>query len=130
MNETTDQFIHYLLLALEQAESRRGFCAPNPSVGAIVVKDGKVIASGKHWASGHPHAEADALRNIGDAVTGATLFVSLEPCCHQGKTAPCTELIIQRGLKRVVFALMDPNPIVSGNGMQALREAINNISEH
>lgn len=114
---------HYLLLTLEQAESRRGFCAPNPSVGAIVVKDDKVIASGKHWAFGEAHAEVDALRNIENESIGATLFVTLEPCCHQGKTPPCTELIIQRGIKCVVFALMDPNPVVSGKGMQALQEA-------
>jgi len=122
MKETTE-FTHYLLLALAQAESRRGFCAPNPAVGAIVVKDGEVIASGKHWASGCPHAEVDALDNVGNAAVGATLFVTLEPCCHHGKTPPCTELIMRRGLKRVVFALMDPNPKVSGKGMQALQEA-------
>ena len=111
-----------LLLALCEAKSRRGFCAPNPPVGTVVVKNGNVLATGRHWAAGHPHAEVDALNKLGDEARAATLFVTLEPCCHQGKTPPCTQLIIDRGIKTVIFAQLDPNPLVAGKGSQALQE--------
>ena len=123
MSVTTESQIRYLLVALAEAQSRRGFCAPNPAVGAVIVKDDQVIATGRHWACGHPHAEVDALHKAGSDAADATLLVTLEPCCYQGKTPPCTELIIQRGLKRVIFAVMDANPMVAGKGIQALREA-------
>lgn len=114
---------HYLEQALELAQIRRGFCTPNPSVGAVVVKDNQIIATGYHFAPGHPHAEAQALNTIGDIAKGATLYVTLEPCCHTEKrTPPCTELIIQRGIKKVIYAFRDPNPAVAGLGEKILRD--------
>jgi len=113
-----------LLQILQAAESRRGFCAPNPAVGAAVVRDGRILARGRHFAAGHPHAEVEALQQLDkEALQGASLYVTLEPCCHQGKTAACTDLIIASGIKRVVFSMMDPNPLVAGKGMKALQAA-------
>ena len=115
--------LDFMKLALVQAQTRRGFCAPNPAVGAVVVKEGGIIAKGLHWASGHPHAEVDALNKIGEQAQGATLYVTLEPCCHTGKTPPCTELIIDKGIKQVYYGLQDPNPKVAGRGAAAFRAA-------
>jgi diaminohydroxyphosphoribosylaminopyrimidine deaminase / 5-amino-6-(5-phosphoribosylamino)uracil reductase len=113
----------YLKHALKLAQIRRGFCAPNPSVGAVVVKDDEIIAEGYHWGSGHPHAEVEALNKINDELKDATLYVTLEPCCHtKKKTPPCTELIIARGIKKVVYGFRDPNPQVSGLGEKKLNE--------
>jgi len=117
MNTTHDTM--YLQQALAAAECRRGFCAPNPAVGAVVVKNDQVIATGTHWGPGQPHAEVEALRQAGDAAQGATLYVTLEPCCHYGKTPPCTDLIIQSNIKRVVFGFCDPNS-VAANGRDLL----------
>lgn len=126
MNEVLPQAAHetYLKLALAQAEIRRGFCAPNPAVGALVVKNHKVLAVGYHWASGFPHAEVDALAKVSakDA-QGSVLYVTLEPCCHYGKTPPCTTLLIERGIHAVYYGLRDPNPLVAGRGEQILRDA-------
>ncbi len=115
---------HYIFLkqALELAQARRGFCAPNPAVGAVVVKDGTVIASGAHQASGQPHAEVIALESLPDACD-ATLYVTLEPCCHWGKTPPCTDLIIAKNIKQVFFGFKDPNPDVNGGGESQLSTA-------
>lgn len=109
--------------ALQLAEQRRGFCAPNPAVGAVVVKDGKVIGEGAHWACGHPHAEVMALQSLSKAAAGATLYVTLEPCSHFGKTPPCTDLIIYSGINEVFFGMRDPNPQVSGQGADILEQA-------
>ena len=95
---------------------------PNPRVGCVLVKEGRVVADGWHQAAGLPHAEIMALRNAGDESQGATAFVSLEPCCHHGKTGPCTEALIDAGVSRVVFAMQDPNPKVSGNGIDQLEQ--------
>lgn len=115
---------HYLEQALELAKIRRGFCAPNPSVGAVVVKDNQTIATGYHFAAGHPHAEVEALNKINDVAKDATLYVTLEPCCHrEKKTPPCTDLIIERGIKKVIYAFRDPNPFVAGLGEKTLRDA-------
>jgi diaminohydroxyphosphoribosylaminopyrimidine deaminase/5-amino-6-(5-phosphoribosylamino)uracil reductase len=115
----------YLQQALTLAQIRRGFCAPNPAVGAVVVQNEVVVATGYHFASGCPHAEAEALNKLQDNdITNATLYVTLEPCCHtQKKTPPCTELIIRRGIKKVIYAFRDPNPLVAGLGEKKLREA-------
>jgi diaminohydroxyphosphoribosylaminopyrimidine deaminase / 5-amino-6-(5-phosphoribosylamino)uracil reductase len=114
----------YMRLALRLAEKARGRTSPNPMVGAVVVKDGRVIARGYHKRAGEPHAEAIALRKAGGAAKGATLYVTLEPCSHTGKrTPPCSPLVIQSGVKRVVSAMIDPNPKVSGGGLKALRTA-------
>jgi len=118
-----DQF---LKMAFELAQARRGFTAPNPAVGAVLVKKDQVIASGSHWGSGHPHAEIEAIRMAkerGHDLRGTTLYVTLEPCCHFGKTPPCTDAIIQNGIKKVVYAFGDPNPLVNGRGSQILKEA-------
>ena len=115
----------FLLRALDLAKTRRGFCAPNPSVGAVIVKKGQILAEGRHWGSGYPHAEADALSKLSsEEAKDATLYVSLEPCCHTNKkTPPCTELLIARGIKEVYCGKLDPNPQVSGQGMQKLLSA-------
>ncbi|MDX2164227.1 MAG: bifunctional diaminohydroxyphosphoribosylaminopyrimidine deaminase/5-amino-6-(5-phosphoribosylamino)uracil reductase RibD [Gammaproteobacteria bacterium] len=112
----------YLRLALNLAQKWKGFCAPNPSVGAIVVKNGEVIAEGEHLGAGHPHAEVVALNHVEKDIDGATLYVTLEPCCHWGKTPPCTERIMQSGIRRVVYGFCDPNPQVSGAGDKTLQE--------
>ncbi len=111
-------------MAIREAKRGIGFTSPNPRVGAVIVKDGNVIARGYHRALGAPHAEVDALRRITDEqARGATLYVTLEPCCHHGKTPPCTDAVIASGIKRVVFALQDPNPEVNGKGLELLRRA-------
>jgi diaminohydroxyphosphoribosylaminopyrimidine deaminase/5-amino-6-(5-phosphoribosylamino)uracil reductase len=120
----------YLRKALELAKIRRGFCAPNPSVGAVVVRDGLVIAAGHHAGPGLDHAEADALKKLSFAqARGATVYVTLEPCCHYGRTPPCTDMLIKAGVKRVVYGFGDPNPIVAGKGQSAL-EAAGIVCEH
>jgi diaminohydroxyphosphoribosylaminopyrimidine deaminase / 5-amino-6-(5-phosphoribosylamino)uracil reductase len=114
----------YMLLALRLAEKARGRTSPNPMVGAVVVKDGRVVAGGWHKKAGKPHAEAIALRKAGAAAKGSTLYVTLEPCSHMNKrTPPCSPLVIQSGVKRVVIAMIDPNPRVSGGGVRAIRKA-------
>ena len=115
----------YLREALALASLRRGFCSPNPCVGAILVKQQRVIAHGYHWADGHPHAEAYALRNLdASQVSGATLYVTLQPCCHTNKkTPPCTQLLIKKGIKRVIYGFRDPNPEVKNDSDQQLQQA-------
>lgn len=113
----------FLLQALELANLRRGFCAPNPSVGAVVVKNNQVLATGYHYAAGQPHAEVQALSQLGDQAKGATLYVTLEPCCHWGKTPPCTDLLIERGIAQVFYGFADPNPVVAGHGAECLHTA-------
>lgn len=111
-----------LALALREADTRRGFCAPNPSVGAVVARDGAILARGHHRAAGAPHAEVEALAALPDA-KGATVYVTLEPCCHFGRTPPCSRLLIERGVARVVYAFRDPNPKVDGGGASELARA-------
>lgn len=118
-----DSLINYLRKALSLAKVRRGFCAPNPAVGVVLVKEGKIIATGFHKRSGLPHAEVEAIRSAGENAKGCDLYVTLEPCCHYGKTPPCTDLIIQSGIKSVYYGLRDPNSVVSGNGAQRLEKA-------
>jgi diaminohydroxyphosphoribosylaminopyrimidine deaminase / 5-amino-6-(5-phosphoribosylamino)uracil reductase len=115
--------VHFLKKALQLAKKRQGFCAPNPAVGALVVKDGQIIGKGFHLGSGKPHAEVEALQHLDKDAKGATLYVTLEPCCHWGKTPPCTDFIKRYQLKKVVYAFMDPNPKVAGRGALTLKEA-------
>ncbi len=96
---------------------------PNPRVGCVVVKDGRVVGEGFHRCAGEPHAEPLALRAAGDAARGATVYVTLEPCCHHGRTPPCTDALLSAGVARVVSAMQDPNPRVAGQGHALLREA-------
>jgi len=113
----------YMKRALELARKGLGKTSPNPAVGAVLVKEGKVIGEGYHERAGGPHAEIRALEAAGSQAQGATLYVTLEPCCHYGRTPPCTQALIEAGVKRVVVAMLDPNPRVQGKGCRILREA-------
>ncbi|NPV70491.1 MAG: bifunctional diaminohydroxyphosphoribosylaminopyrimidine deaminase/5-amino-6-(5-phosphoribosylamino)uracil reductase RibD [Firmicutes bacterium] len=114
---------YYMRQALDLAAKARGDTSPNPMVGALVVRDGVVVGSGYHERAGTPHAEIHALRAAGEMAKGATLYVTLEPCCHHGRTPPCVDSVIAAGIKRVVAAMVDPNPKVAGNGLDSLRRA-------
>ncbi len=118
---TEDQ--KWMRLALRLAKKGMGWTSPNPNVGAIVVKSGRVIGKGFHRKFGGPHAEVFALQEAGTEARNATLYVTLEPCSHYGKTPPCADRIIEAGLKRVVVATPDPNPLVNGKGIAKLRKA-------
>jgi len=109
--------------AFEEALLAIGVSYPNPAVGAIVVKDGKIVGKGHTQVVHGPHAEVMALRDAGEAAKGATLYVALEPCCHYGRTPPCTSAIIAAGIERVFFAHRDPNPLVFGKSEKILAEA-------
>ncbi len=112
----------YMKRALELAETAMGHTSPNPMVGCVVVKDGRIVAEGCHERYGEFHAERNALTKCREDVEGADLYVTLEPCCHQGKTPPCTDIIIEKKIGRVFVGAMDPNPKVAGNGVRLLRE--------
>ncbi|BCJ93162.1 riboflavin biosynthesis protein RibD [Anaerocolumna cellulosilytica] len=114
---------NYMNLALTLAKKGIGFVNPNPMVGAIIVKEGKIIGRGWHEIYGGWHAERNALSNCRESPNGATMYVTLEPCCHYGKTPPCTDAIIQNGIKKVVIGCLDPNSLMSGKGAAILREA-------
>ena len=112
--------------ALALAAQARGRTSPNPMVGSVVVKDGRVIGRGYHVKAGAPHGEVVALEDAGAQAKGATLYITLEPCCHCGhgkRTPPCTKAIIAAGIRRVVAAMRDPNPLVSGKGLEELRQS-------
>ncbi len=109
--------------AMELAKKGEGWCHPNPMVGAVVVKEGRIIGEGYHARRGEAHAERNALAALTESAEGATLYVTLEPCCHYGKTPPCTEAIIEHKIGRVVIGSRDPNPKVAGGGVRALRAA-------
>lgn len=126
-SEVKDRF--YMQMALELAAQGTGFTSPNPLVGAVVVKDQKVVGRGYHERFGAPHAEVNALNQAGQQACGATLYVTLEPCNHTGKTPPCTEKILAAGIRRVVVAMTDPNPSVKGGGNAYLRAAGLDVSE-
>lgn len=112
----------YMRRALFHARRAEGVTTPNPLVGAVVVTaDGVVVGQGRHHRAGGPHAEVLALEDAGERARGASMFVTLEPCCHQGRTGPCTRRIIEAGITRVVAAMIDPNPLVSGRGFAELR---------
>jgi diaminohydroxyphosphoribosylaminopyrimidine deaminase/5-amino-6-(5-phosphoribosylamino)uracil reductase len=109
--------------ALELAERGRGYVEPNPLVGAVVVRDGRAVGEGWHQRYGEAHAEIHALAAAGEAARDATLYVTLEPCCHHGKTPPCTDAVLRAGIRRVVAAMSDPFPEVAGKGTALLRAA-------
>ena len=96
---------------------------PNPRVGAVLVRDDEIVGEGWHERAGEPHAEPIAIRAAGERARGATAFVTLEPCCHHGRTPPCVDVLLAAGVRRVVFAIADPNPRVNGGGARLLREA-------
>ena len=116
----------FMLRAIELAQKGKGFTNPNPLVGAVIVKDGQVIAEGYHHKYGELHAERDALKNArenGVDVTGAELYVTLEPCCHTGKQPPCTQAVIDSKISHVIIGSRDPNPLVDGKGVKQLQDA-------
>ena len=115
-----DEF--YMRRALELAALGRGYTNPNPMVGAVIVKGGRIIGEGYHERYGQLHAERNALKNCMESPEGATIYVTLEPCCHHGKTPPCTDAIIESGIKKVVIGMLDVNPIVAGNGVKILED--------
>ena len=108
--------------ALRLAAFGRGRTSPNPMVGAVLVRDGRIVGAGWHRKAGTEHAEIHALRMAGELARGATLFVTLEPCSHMGRTGPCAQAVLEAGVRRVVAAMEDPNPMVSGRGFRMLRE--------
>ena len=111
----------YMKIALELAKKGCGFVNPNPMVGAVIVKGDEMIGMGYHEKYGNLHAERNAILSCKKSPKGATLYVTLEPCCHYGKTPPCTEAIIESGISKVVIGSSDPNPLVQGQGVNILR---------
>lgn len=126
MNYTEDDY-KYMARALQLAAYGRGHVSPNPMVGAVVVYNGRIIGEGWHRRFGGPHAEVNAMNSIPDdckaLIASATMYVTLEPCSHYGKTPPCARMLVEKGIGRVVVACLDPNPKVSGNGIGILRDA-------
>lgn len=118
--ETDEKF---MLRAMELADRGKGRVSPNPLVGAVIVRDGKVIGEGWHEYYGGLHAERNAFGNCGEDTEGATMYVTLEPCCHHGKTPPCVDAVIEHRIARVFVGLTDPNPLVAGKGIEKLRAA-------
>jgi diaminohydroxyphosphoribosylaminopyrimidine deaminase/5-amino-6-(5-phosphoribosylamino)uracil reductase len=122
VDDPTD--VLYMQRALELAREGAGLVSPNPCVGAVVVNDnGEIIGEGSHTYAGLKHAEVIALEQAGEDAVGATLYLNLEPCCHVGRTGPCTDAVINAGIARVVAAMEDPNPVVAGKGFEKLRAA-------
>jgi len=114
----------YMKRVLRLARKGRGMTSPNPMVGALVVSSGKVVGEGYHHAPGEPHAEILALSEAGNRAVGATIYTNLEPCCHTKKrTPPCTKAIIKSGIRQVVSAMKDPNPLVYGKGFEQLKNS-------
>ncbi|WP_226678678.1 bifunctional diaminohydroxyphosphoribosylaminopyrimidine deaminase/5-amino-6-(5-phosphoribosylamino)uracil reductase RibD [Mesobacillus jeotgali] len=113
----------YMALAINLASATEGQTSPNPQVGAVLVKDGQIIGMGAHLKAGEPHAEVHAITMAGDKAKDATLYVTLEPCSHFGKTPPCSNLVIESGIKKVFVASVDPNPLVGGTGVKKMIEA-------
>src|SRR3954452_14681937 len=122
MNAVTATDAQHLERAIELAARGVGQVTPNPYVGAVVARDGEVVGEGWHERYGGPHAEVNALAAAGEAARGATVYVSLEPCCHEGKTPPCTDAIVAAGVARVVVASDDPTEKASGRGLGILRD--------
>lgn len=113
----------YMTRAIILAKKGMGWVNPNPMVGAVIVKNGRIIGEGYHAYFGGPHAEINALENATESVKGATLYVTMEPCSHHGKTPPCTDAIILKGIRKVVVGMKDPNPLVNGKGLKILSKA-------
>ena len=120
----------FMQQALELAKKGEGYAEPNPMVGCILVRDNQIIGQGYHTQFGNAHAEIEAIRSSKTDLTGATCYVSLEPCSHYGKTPPCVQAILQTGIQRVVVAMRDPNPAINGKGIQILQKAGLTVTEH
>jgi diaminohydroxyphosphoribosylaminopyrimidine deaminase / 5-amino-6-(5-phosphoribosylamino)uracil reductase len=112
----------FMAEALRLSAKAQGATSPNPMVGAVVVKNGQIIASGYHQHAGGPHAEIVALNKAGAKARQASLYVTLEPCTHYGRTPPCIDRVIQSGVKEVIIGIVDPNPVNNGKGIALLRE--------
>ena len=119
-NQMTDE--QYMRRAIELAKRGMGYTSPNPMVGAVIVKDGRIIGEGWHERYGELHAERNALKHCKESPQGADMYVTLEPCCHHGKQPPCVEAVIEAGIKRVYVGSDDPNPLVAGGGIKILKE--------
>ncbi|QTM01592.1 bifunctional diaminohydroxyphosphoribosylaminopyrimidine deaminase/5-amino-6-(5-phosphoribosylamino)uracil reductase RibD [Mannheimia sp. ZY171111] len=113
----------YMAYAIELAKKAKGWTNPNPLVGCVIVKDGKIVASGYHEKYGEWHAERNAILRSEQDLNGTTAYITLEPCCHHGRTPPCSNLLIERGIKKVFIGSRDPNPLVSGKGIEQLKAA-------
>ena len=113
----------YMREALRLARNALGRTSPNPLVGAVVVREGRIVGAGWHRKAGTPHAEVHALAMAGSLAQGATVYVTLEPCSHHGRTGPCAEALVQAGVSRVVIGMQDPNPLVAGRGIAILEKA-------
>jgi diaminohydroxyphosphoribosylaminopyrimidine deaminase / 5-amino-6-(5-phosphoribosylamino)uracil reductase len=113
----------YMQLALDNARAMKGQTDPNPLVGSVIVNDNRIVGVGTHLKAGEPHAEIHAIRMAGDKAKGGTIYVTLEPCSHHGRTGPCALAIVEAGIRKVVIAALDPNPLVSGRGVQILMDA-------
>ena len=120
----------YMRRALELAEQGMGWTSPNPMVGAVIVKEGRIIGEGFHERYGEAHAERNAFASCREDPRGADLYVTLEPCCHYGKQPPCTDAILEAGIRRVIIGSGDPNPLVAGKGIRILREHGVLVEEH
>ncbi|MBI2645662.1 MAG: bifunctional diaminohydroxyphosphoribosylaminopyrimidine deaminase/5-amino-6-(5-phosphoribosylamino)uracil reductase RibD [Deltaproteobacteria bacterium] len=115
------EHIPYMKMALDLARHGEGLTSPNPMVGALIVKDGEIVGRGFHLKAGEDHAEIIALKEAGERARGGILYITLEPCCHVGKTGPCTEAIVKAGIRKVVVGMQDPNDLVNGKGMRELK---------
>ena len=122
MNSSSGKDRYFMKRAIGLAKLAKGKTFPNPLVGAVIVKNGKIVGEGYHKKAGTPHAEVIALRKAKDNTEGATLYVNLEPCSHYGKTPPCVKSIMKKGIKEVRAAMKDPNPMVNGMGTKILRK--------
>lgn len=123
MSEMEHNDEYYMGLAVKEAKKGIGRTAPNPCVGAVIVKDGREISRGFHKKAGEPHAEINAIKKAGGETVGSTIYVTLEPCNHTGKTPPCSKAIVTAGISRVVVGMEDPNPLVDGRGIDFLRKS-------
>src|SRR4030042_1455886 len=119
---SNDAHKRFMLRAIELARKAEGKTFPNPMVGAVLVKNGKILSEGYHRKAGTPHAEVVALKKIKGQIKGADLYVNLEPCAHYGRTPPCVHSIIKSGIKKVYVAMKDPNKLVNGKGLATLRK--------
>ena len=124
----TDEY--YMRRAIALAQKGEGQVSPNPLVGAVIVKDEEIIGEGYHERYGQLHAERNALAHCTKSPKGATIYVTLEPCCHHGKQPPCTDALLAAGIRRVVIGSKDPNPLVHGKGIRILREHGVEVTEH
>ena len=123
-NESDDADLQWMRHAIDVARRGQGAVEPNPMVGCVLIKDGQLLAEGWHEAFGQAHAEVNALKQVsGQGLSDVTMYVTLEPCSHQGKTPPCSQTVVQSGIRRVVIAMQDPFPEVDGRGITQLKEA-------